>query len=78
MIRAYLLIICNPKIKYQIVNYFKKLPNVINVDITFGPYDIVVESIFNTKDEIKEKFEKNITNFDKSLSTFTLIRSEDL
>jgi len=77
MIRAYLLIICTPKIKYQIVNYFKRLPNVINVDITYGPYDIVVESIFNTKDEIKEKFEK-ITNFDKSLSTFTLIRSEDI
>ncbi|MDR4511637.1 MAG: hypothetical protein MRJ93_08025 [Nitrososphaeraceae archaeon] len=53
------------------------MPNVINVDITYGPYDIVVESIFNTKDEIKEKFEK-ITNFDKSLSTFTLIRSEDI
>lgn len=77
MIRAYLLIICTPKIKYQIVNYFKRLPNVINVDITYGPYDIVVESIFNNKDEIKEKFEQ-ITNFDKSLSTFTLIRSEDI
>jgi DNA-binding Lrp family transcriptional regulator len=74
--QAYLLIICNLEHKYEIANYFEKLNNVVNVDITCGPYDIVVEIIFETMDDLKEKIEKNITNIDNSLSTLTLIRSD--
>ncbi|HET8794586.1 MAG TPA: Lrp/AsnC ligand binding domain-containing protein [Nitrososphaeraceae archaeon] len=64
--------------KYEVANYFAKLDNVINVDIICGPYDIVVEIIFETMDDLKEKVEKNITNIDNLMSTLTLIRSEDL
>jgi DNA-binding Lrp family transcriptional regulator len=80
MLRAYLLIICDLEHKYEITNYFKKLDNVINVDITSGPYDIVVEIIFETMNDLKEKVENNITNIDNSISTstLTLIRSEDI
>ncbi|MFB5600493.1 MAG: Lrp/AsnC ligand binding domain-containing protein [Nitrososphaeraceae archaeon] len=77
MLRVYLLINCNPEIKYEIVNYFEKLYNVINVDITSGPYDIVVELIFETMEDLKEKLQKKIMNLDKTASTLTLIRSED-
>ncbi|HEX2409375.1 MAG TPA: hypothetical protein VHJ38_19400, partial [Nitrososphaeraceae archaeon] len=62
MLRAYLLIICNLESKYKLANYFAKLNDVVNVDITCGPYDIVVEIIFETMDDLKEKVEKNITN----------------
>lgn len=78
MLRAYLLIICNLESKYEVANYFAKLDNVINVDIICGPYDIIVEIIFETMDDLKEKIEKNITNIDNLMSTLTLIRSEDL
>ena len=78
MLRAYLLIICNLESKYEIANYFEKLDNVVNVDIICGPYDIVVEIIFETMDDLKEKVEKNITNIDNSISTLTLIGSEDI
>ena len=78
MLRAYLLIICNLESKYEIANYFEKLDRVVNVDITGGPYDIVVEIIFETMDELKEKVEKNITDIDNSMSTLTLIRSDDV
>ena len=78
MLRAYLLIICNSEHKYKIANYFEKLENVVNVDITCGPYDIVVEIIFETIDDLKEKVEKNITNIDNLLSTLTLIRSDGI
>ena len=78
MLRAYLLIICNSEHKYKIANYFEKLENVVNVDITCGPYDIVVEIIFETIDILKEKVEKNITNIDNSMSTLTLIRSDGI
>ena len=78
MLRAYLLIICNSEHKYEIANYFEKLDNVVNVDIICGPYDIVVEIIFETIDILKEKVEKNITNIDNSMSTLTLIRSDGI
>ena len=79
MLRAYLLIICNlEKSKYEIANYFEKLDNVVNVDIICGPYDIVVEIIFETMDDLKEKVEKNITNIDNLMSTLTLIRSDGI
>jgi hypothetical protein len=54
------------------------LDNVVNVDITCGPYDVVVEIIFETMDYLKEKVEKNITYIDNSMSTLTLIRSGDI
>ena len=74
--QAYLLIICDLEHKYKIANYFAKLDNVVNVDITCGPYDIVVEIIFEKMDDLKEKIEKNIINIDNSLSTLTLIRTD--
>ena len=78
MLTAYLLIISNLENKYKIANYFAKLDNVVNVDLLCGPYDIVVEIIFETMNDLKEKFVKNITNIDNSMSTLTLIRSDDI
>ena len=78
MLRAYLLIICNSEHKYEIAKYFEKLDNVVNVDIICGPYDIVVEIIFETIDNLREKVEKNIANIDNSMSTLTLIRSDGI
>jgi DNA-binding Lrp family transcriptional regulator len=78
MLRAYLLIICNLESKYEIANYFAKLDNVVNVDIICGPYDVVVEIIFETMADLKEKVEKNITDIDNSMSTLTLIRSDNI
>ena len=74
--QAYLLIICDLEHKYEIANYFAKLDNVVNVDLTCGPYDIVVEIIFETMDDLREKIQKNIINIDNSLSTLILIRSD--
>ena len=78
MLRAYLLIICNLESKYEVANYFAKLDNVVNVDMLCGPYDIVVEIILKTMDDLKERIEKNLTNIDNSMSTLTLIQSDDI
>ena len=78
MLRAYLLIICNPEVRYEIANIIEKLDNVVNVDIINGPYDLVVEIIFDTMDDLKEKIQNNIQNIDKLMSTLTLILSDDL
>jgi DNA-binding Lrp family transcriptional regulator len=78
MLRAYLLIICDPQYRFQIANILEKMDNVVNVDIINGPYDLVVEIIFDTMDDLKEKIQNNIQNIDKLMSTLTLILSDDL
>jgi DNA-binding Lrp family transcriptional regulator len=54
------------------------MDNVVNVDIINGPYDLVVEIIFDTMDDLKEKIQNNIQSIDKLMSTLTLILSEDM
>ena len=78
MLRAYLLIICDPESRFQIANILEKMDNVVNVDIINGPYDLVVEIIFDTMDDLKEKIQNNIQSIDKLMSTLTLIQSEDM
>ena len=78
LLRAYLLIICNPEVRYEIANIIEKLDNVVNVDIINGPYDLVVEIIFDTMDDLKEKVQHDINNIDRLMSTLTLILSDDL
>lgn len=78
MLRAYLLIICDPQYRFKIANILEKMDNVVNVDVINGPYDLVVEIIFDTMDDLKEKLQNNIQNIDKLMSTLTLILSDDL
>ena len=78
MLRAYLLIICDPESRFQIANILEKMDNVVNVDIINGPYDLVVEIIFDTMDDLKEKIQNNIQNIDNLMSTLTLILSDDM
>ena len=78
MLRAYLLIICDPEYRFQIANILEKMDNVVNVDIINGPYDLIVEIIFDTIDDLKEKIQNNIQSIDKLMSTLTLILSEDM
>ena len=75
MLRAYLLLICDPEYRFQIANILEKMDNVVNVDIINGPYDLVVEIIFDTMDDLKEKIQNNIQSIDKLMSTLTLILS---
>ena len=78
MLRGYLLIICDPEYRFQIANILEKMDNVVNVEVINGPYDLVVEIIFDTMDDLKEKIQNNIQNIDKLMSTLTLILSDDM
>ena len=78
MLRAYLLLICDPEYRFQIANILEKMDNVVNVEVVNGPYDLVVEIIFDTMDDLKEKIQNNIQNIDKLMSTLTLILSDDM
>jgi DNA-binding Lrp family transcriptional regulator len=76
MIRAYILIICEPGHKYEIANNLKKIENVVNVDIVNGAYDLILEVLFDTMDEMKERFQNDIKTIDRLMSTLTLVASE--
>ncbi|MGH9982008.1 MAG: Lrp/AsnC ligand binding domain-containing protein [Nitrososphaeraceae archaeon] len=78
MLRAYLLLICDPEYRFQIANILEKMDNVVNVEVVNGPYDLVVEIIFDTVVDLKEKIQNNIQNIDKLMSTLTLIISDDM
>lgn len=77
MIKAYILIICEPANKYRIANSLKKIDNVINVDIINGAYDLILEIMVKTMEDLREKFQNDIKNIDGSISTLTLVTSED-
>ena len=78
MISAYLLLICDPEYRFQIANILEKMDNVVNVEVVNGPYDLVVEIIFDTVVDLKEKIQNNIQSIDKLMSTLTLIISDDM
>ncbi|MGI0051331.1 MAG: Lrp/AsnC ligand binding domain-containing protein [Nitrososphaeraceae archaeon] len=78
MLRAYLLIICDPEYRFQVAHRLEKMENVINVDVINGPYDLVVEIIFDTMEDLKEKIQNNIQDIDNLMSTLTLILSDDM
>jgi DNA-binding Lrp family transcriptional regulator len=78
MLRAYLLIICDPEYRFQVAHSLEKMENVVNVDVINGPYDLVVEIIFDTMEDLKEKIQNNIQDIDNLMSTLTLILSDDI
>ena len=78
MLRAYLLIICDPEYRFQVAHSLEKIENVVNVDVINGPYDLVVEIIFDTMEDLKEKIQNNIQDIDNLMSTLTLILSDDM
>ncbi|HEY5737964.1 MAG TPA: Lrp/AsnC ligand binding domain-containing protein [Nitrososphaeraceae archaeon] len=78
MLRAYLLIICDPEYRFQVAHSLEKMENVVNVDVINGPYDLVVEIIFDTMEDLKEKIQNNIQDIDNVMSTLTLILSDDM
>ena len=78
MLRAYLLIICDPEYRFQVAHSLEKMENVVNVDVINGPYNLVVEIIFDTMEDLKEKIQNNIQDIDNLMSTLTLILSDDM
>ena len=76
MIRAYILIICEPGHKYEIANNLKKIENVVNVDIVNGAYDLILEALFETMEDMREGFQNEIRQIDRLMSTLTLVASE--
>ena len=72
------MIICDPEYRFQVAHSLEKMENVVNVDVINGPYDLVVEIVFDTMEDLKEKIQNNIQEIDNLMSTLTLILSDDM
>ena len=70
---AYVLINCELGSEDEIINELKSLPGVIEVDGSYGVYDIIVKISADTMDKLKETITWHIRRLEKIKSTLTLI-----
>jgi DNA-binding Lrp family transcriptional regulator len=70
---AYVLINCELGHEDEIINELKNLPGVIEVEGSYGVYDMVVKIKADTMDKLKETITWNLRKIEKIKSTLTLI-----
>ncbi len=70
---AYVLINCELGHEDEIINELKNLPGVIEVEGSYGVYDMVVKIKADTMDNLKETITWNLRKIEKIKSTLTLI-----
>ena len=70
---AYVLIHCELGHEDEIINELKNLPGVIEVEGSYGVYDMVVKIKADTMDKLKETITWNLRKIEKIKSTLTLI-----
>lgn len=66
----------NGERKKEFINYCKKLPNTVNIVITFAPWDLEImfetknyESYYKIMDDVKDKFKDIVSYYDSVLIT---------
>ena len=70
---AYVLINCELGHEDEIISELKNLPGVIEVEGSYGVYDMVVKIKADTMDKLKETITWNLRKIEKIKSTLTLI-----
>ena len=73
MVTAFVLIGAERGYENDLVRDLKKTPNVDNVYVVYGIYDIVVKVVAETIERLKETITWKIRRLDKIRSTLTLI-----
>ena len=76
MSQAFVLINCELGSEERIISELKTLPDVINVQGTFGAYDIIAEVSSESVDKIRETITWKIRKIEKIRSTLTLTKVE--
>tara|TARA_Y100000996_G_scaffold191880_1_gene150119 strand:- start:340 stop:582 length:243 start_codon:yes stop_codon:yes gene_type:complete len=76
MSQAFVLINCELGSEEQIISELKTLPDVQNVQGTFGAYDIIAEVSSESVDKIRETITWKIRKIEKIRSTLTLTKVE--
>lgn len=72
MKKAYVLINCNLGSESDILQVLRKIKSVKEAHGTFGAYDIIVEIVAETNDELREEITWKIRKLPYVLATLTL------
>lgn len=61
----------------DMVNQVRSVPNVVEVHVVYGVYDIVAKVEAESLEKVKERITDNLRTIDKIRSTLTLIAVEN-
>ena len=61
----------------EVMNKLKEIPEIVDIYIVQGLYDIIAKVKLNTEEELKELVSERIRKVDKITGTVTVIIAED-
>ena len=73
---AYVLIKSDLGAEQKVIEQLEKLEQVVQIDRTFGDYDMVVKMESEHIEKIRETISRNIKKIDKVRATRTLVKRE--
>ncbi len=73
---AYVLIKSDLGAEQKVIEQLEKLEQVVQIDRTFGDYDMVVKMESEHVEKIRETIARNIKKIDKVRATLTLVKRE--
>jgi DNA-binding Lrp family transcriptional regulator len=77
MTSAFLLINSEFLFTEEVMNKLKEIPEIVDIYIVQGLYDIIAKVKLNTEEELKELFSERIRKVDKITGTVTVIIAKD-
>ena len=77
MTSAFLLINSEFLFTEEVMNKLKEIPEIVDIYIVQGLYDIIAKVKLNTEEELKELVSERIRKVDKITGTVTVIMAED-
>jgi DNA-binding Lrp family transcriptional regulator len=72
MEKAYILVSCDIGTENEVASKLEEIPEVKDVTITYGDYDIVVEAETENEEKMDEFLTRKIRKLEKIRSTITL------
>ncbi|MGQ0376469.1 MAG: Lrp/AsnC ligand binding domain-containing protein [Nitrososphaerota archaeon] len=72
MEKAYVLVSCEIGIEHDLLSQLKKIDGVKDVTITYGDYDLIVETETENESKMNELIASKIRKLEKIRSTVTL------
>ena len=77
MTSAFLLINSEFLFTEEVMNKLKEIPEIVDIYIVQGLYDLIAKVKLNTEEELKELVSERIRKVDKITGTVTVIIAED-
>ena len=77
MAKAYVLINSEIGGEQEVVDQLKSMPEVVEVSVVYGVYDVIVKLESNSMETLKELITSKVRHMNKVRSTMTMIAGSD-